>query len=215
MRMILIGAPGAGKGTQAAHLVERYGIPHISTGDMLRAAVAEGTELGRKADEVMKRGDLVPDDLVIHMLLERISRPDCENGFLLDGFPRTRPQAEALDRALVKAGQVLDAVVCVDVDDEVVVRRIAGRRSDPQTGAIYHLEFNPPPAAAADRLIQRKDDTEEAARSRLRKYHAETAPVVPYYGAKGLLLRIDGDAAPAVVTDRLMSALDARMRRAS
>lgn len=209
MRMILIGAPGAGKGTQAARLVERYRIPHISTGDMLRAAVAEGTELGKQADTVMKRGDLVSDVLVIGMLLERISREDCAEGFMLDGFPRTRAQAESLDQALSAAGKTLDAVLLIDVPDEVIVGRITGRRSDPETGAIYHLQFNPPPADIAPRLVQRKDDTEEAARARLVKYHSETAPVVPYYDQKGILLRVDGLGAPAEVTARVMAALDA------
>ena len=207
MRLILIGAPGAGKGTQAVRLVERFGVTHISTGDMLRAAVAEGTELGRQADVLMKRGDLVPDALVIGMLLERIGRPDCETGFLLDGFPRTRPQAQALDDALASHGTALDAVVLIDVPDEVIVSRITGRRSDPETGRIYHMEFDPPPAALIPRLVQRKDDTEEAAQARLRKYHAETAPVVPFYADKGLLVHVDGLGAPRVVTERLMAVL--------
>lgn len=208
MRLILVGAPGAGKGTQAARLVERFGMLHISTGDMLRAAVAAGTELGRKADVLMKQGNLVPDDLVIGMLLERIGCPDCASGFLLDGFPRTRPQAEALDAALIAVGAVLDAVVLLDVPDAVIVSRITGRRSDPETGRIYHMEFDPPPADIVPRLVQRKDDTEEAAQARLRKYHKETAPVVPFYEAQGLLRHVDGLGSPAEVTDRLMAALD-------
>ncbi|GMV43050.1 MAG: adenylate kinase [Myxococcales bacterium] len=207
MRLILVGAPGAGKGTQAARLVERYGVSHISTGDMLRAAVAEGSELGLQADVIMKRGDLVPDELVIGMLLERIGRPDCTRGFLLDGFPRTRPQAEALDRALAEVGTGLDAVVLIDVPDAAIVSRITGRRSDPETGRIYHLEFDPPPADVLPRLVQRKDDTESAALARLRKYHAETEPIIPFYEAKGLLRRVDGLGSPAEVTARLMAAL--------
>lgn len=207
MRLILVGAPGAGKGTQAARLVERYGVSHISTGDMLRAAVAEGSELGLQADVIMKRGDLVPDELVIGMLLERIGRADCARGFLLDGFPRTRPQAEALDVALAAVGTGLDAVVLIDVPDAVIVSRITGRRSDPETGRIYHMEFDPPPADVLPRLIQRKDDTEEAAQARLRKYHAETEPIIPFYEAKGLLRRVDGLGSPAEVTARLMAVL--------
>lgn len=207
MRMILIGPPGAGKGTQAQHLVSTFGIPHISSGDMLREAVRNGTELGKKADAAMKRGDLVPDDVVIGMVIERISRPDCARGFLLDGFPRTRPQAEALDVALARAGVALDAVVLIEVDDALICQRITGRRSDPETGAIYHIEFNPPPAEIAHRLVQRADDTEAACRTRLEKYHRETAPIVPFYEAKGLLRRVDGVGAPDEVTARLLAVL--------
>jgi adenylate kinase len=208
MRMILVGPPGAGKGTQAARLVDRLGIPHISTGDMLRAAVAEGTELGKAADGFMKRGELVPDEVVIGMTVERIGKPDAAGGFMLDGFPRTRPQAEALDAALAAAGVNLDVVVLIEVPDELIVERITGRRSDPETGAIYHLTFNPPPAEAADRLVQRADDTEEACTARLAKYHAETAPIVPFYEAKGLLRRVDGVGAPDEVTARIDRALE-------
>ena len=203
MRMILVGPPGAGKGTQAAKLVGLYAIPHISTGDMLRAAVQEGTELGREADDYMKRGALVPDELVIAMVIERIGKPDSAKGFMLDGFPRTRPQAEALDAALTRAGVSLDAVVLIKVPDALIVKRITGRRSDPVTGAIYHLEFNPPPPEIAERLVQRKDDTVEACTARLDKYHSETEPVIPFYGAKGLLKEVDGVGAPAEVTARI------------
>src|SRR5438105_4088078 len=140
MRMILVGPPGAGKGTQAARLVERFHIPHISSGDMLREAVKEGTELGKQADGFMKAGQLVPDDVVIGMILERIAKPDCKPGFMLDGFPRTRPQAEALDAAMKKAGVALDAVVLIEVPDELIIERTTGRRSDPKTGAIYHIK---------------------------------------------------------------------------
>lgn len=208
MRMILVGPPGAGKGTQAARLVDLLNITHISTGDMLRAAVKAGTELGKQADAFMKAGDLVPDEVVIGMVLERIAEPDCENGFMLDGFPRTRPQAEALDVALDKAGVELDAVVLIEVADDLIVERIVGRRMDPETGDIYHLTFNPPPEGVADRLIQRKDDTEEAARARLSKYHGETAPIVPFYEQKGLLRRIDGVGTPDEVTARIRKTLD-------
>src|SRR5689334_6902517 len=161
MRMILVGPPGAGKGTQAAKLVDTFRIPHISSGDMLRAAVKEGTALGKQADGFMKAGQLVPDEVVIGMILERIQRPDCRAGFMLDGFPRTRPQAEALDTALRGAGVELDAVVLIEVPDQLIRDRVTGRRSDPETGAIYHLQFNPPPAAIAGRVVHRKDDTLE------------------------------------------------------
>lgn len=207
MRMILVGPPGAGKGTQAAVLVNRFEIPHISTGDMLRAAVKAGTELGRKADECMKKGALVPDDLVIGLVIERIAADDCKQGFMLDGFPRTRPQAEALDSALAAASVSLDVVLLIEVPDELIVDRITGRRMDPETGEIYHVSFKPAPAEIQDRLTQRKDDTAEAVKARLSKYHSETAPIVPFYEEKGLLRRVDGVGAPAEVTERITGAL--------
>lgn len=205
--MILVGPPGAGKGTQAGALVNRFGISHISTGDMLRAAVSQGTALGKQADGYMKAGGLVPDDLVIAMVIERIQQPDCADGFMLDGFPRTRPQAEALDTELEKAGLTLDVVLQTEVPDELIVERITGRRLDPDTGEIYHVEFRPPPADVAPRVIQRKDDTERACRARLEKYHSETAPIVPFYEAKGLLKRVDGNAAPEEVSRRIAAIL--------
>ncbi len=207
MRMILVGPPGAGKGTQAVHLVERFKISHISTGDMLRAAVSEGTELGKQADGYMKAGGLVPDDLVIAMVIERIGKPDCTKGFMLDGFPRTRPQAEALDVELQKAGVALDVVLQIEVPDDLIVERITGRRLDPDTGDIYHMKFKPPPADIAGRVMQRKDDTEEACRARLEKYHSETAPIIPFYAAQGRLKRVDGNAAPDEVSRRIMQVL--------
>ena len=187
MRLILIGPPGAGKGTQAEYLVARFQIPHVSSGDMLRAAVAAGTELGRQADGYMKAGQLVPDELVIAMIIERTAQPDCAQGFILDGFPRTRPQAEALAVDLDKADMTLDAVVLIEVPDRLILERITGRRMDPETGDIYHVQFKPPPAAIAHRVVQRKDDTEEACTARLEKYHAETAPIIPFYREQGLL----------------------------
>lgn len=207
MRMILVGPPGAGKGTQAGALVNRFGISHISTGDMLRAAVSQGTALGKQADGYMKAGGLVPDDLVIAMVIERIQQPDCADGFMLDGFPRTRPQAEALDTELEKAGLALDVVLQIEVPDALIVERITGRRLDPDTGEIYHVEFRPPPADVAPRVIQRKDDTERACRARLEKYHSETAPIVPFYEAKGLLKRVDGNAEPEEVSRRIAEVL--------
>ncbi|HVV84754.1 MAG TPA: adenylate kinase [Kofleriaceae bacterium] len=205
--MILVGPPGAGKGTQAARLVEKLQIPHISTGDMFRAAVKAGTPLGVEADRYMKAGQLVPDAVTIAMVLERIAQPDCAHGFMLDGFPRTRPQAEALDEAMRQAGVDLDAVVLIEVPDELIVERVTGRRSDPETNAIYHLKFNPPPPEIAGRLVHRKDDTIEAVTARQQKYHGETVPIVPFYEGKGLLRRVDGVGDPDEVTGRLMSAL--------
>ncbi|MFT4622306.1 MAG: adenylate kinase [Myxococcota bacterium] len=207
MRMIFIGPPGAGKGTQAARLVQRYSIPHISTGDMFRAAVKAGTPMGREADRYMKSGQLVPDEVVIGLVRERLGMDDVSVGFMLDGFPRTVPQAEALDAALRADGIELDAVVVLDVDDGLIVNRITGRRTDPVTGDIYHLEFNPPPAEVADRVVQRKDDTEAACRKRLASYHAQTAPIIPFYAARGLVRRVDGVGSPDEVTARIGAAL--------
>ncbi|HET6613107.1 MAG TPA: adenylate kinase [Kofleriaceae bacterium] len=209
MRIILVGPPGAGKGTQASALTQKLSVPHISSGDLLRTAVANGTELGRKADGFMRSGALVPDDLVIAMVLERIALPDAQNGFLLDGFPRTRPQAEALDRALAGAQVDLDAVVLIEVPDQLIIERITGRRQDPETGAIYHLQFQPPPPEIADRLVQRADDTDAACVARLQKYHSETTPLIPFYEGKGLLRRVSGIASPAEVTEAIVAALDA------
>jgi adenylate kinase len=205
MRMILVGPPGAGKGTQAARLVDSFHIPHISSGDMLRAAVKDGTSLGVEADRYMKSGQLVPDDVVIGMILERIAKQDCAGGFMLDGFPRTRPQAEALDAALTKAGVALDAVVLIEVDDGLIIERTTGRRSDPKTGKIYHIKHDPPPPGVD--VIQRKDDTAEACTTRLAKYHSETAPIVPFYEHKKILKRVDGVGTPDEVTARLKRAL--------
>lgn len=207
MRMILVGPPGAGKGTQAARLVDTYRIPHISSGDMLRAAVKEGTQLGQEADRYMKAGKLVPDEVVIGMILERIAKPDCAAGFMLDGFPRTRPQAEALDRAMRDAGVDLDAVVLIEVPDQLLEERAVGRRSDPETGAIYHLIYNPPPAEIAGRLVHRKDDTVEAVSTRIQKYHSETAPIIPFYADKGILRRVDGVGDPDLITERIRAVL--------
>ena len=205
--MILVGPPGAGKGTQASRLVETYKIPHISSGDMLRAAVKEGTELGKAADGFMKTGRLVPDDVVIGMILERVAKPDCAQGFMLDGFPRTRPQAEALDEAMRKAGVELDAVVLIEVPDQLLEERACGRRTDPETGTIYHLKYNPPPADVADRLVHRKDDTVEAVQTRVQKYHSETEPIVPFYKDKGILKHVDGVGDPVEITKRITAVL--------
>ncbi len=205
MRMILVGPPGAGKGTQAARLVEQFRIPHISSGDMFRAEVKEGTELGKQLDHYMKLGGLVPDDVTIPIVLKRLTKPDCDGGFMLDGFPRTRPQAEALDAALKKVGVELDAVVLIEVADGLIVDRITGRRSD-ASGRIYHIKFDPPPPGVE--VTQRKDDTVEAVTERLGKYHSETAPIIPYYLEKGILERVDGVGDPDVVTTRIKAVLN-------
>jgi adenylate kinase len=208
MRMILVGPPGAGKGTQAARLVDTFKIPHISSGDMLRAAVKEGTKMGIEADHFMKAGKLVPDEVVIGMILERIAKPDCSHGFMLDGFPRTRPQAEALDAAMASAGVVLDAVVLIEVPDQLLEERAVGRRSDPVTNVIYHLKYNPPPADIVDRLVHRKDDTVEAVSTRVAKYHSDTAPIIPYYMDKKILKRVDGVGDPDLITQRITAVLN-------
>ena len=205
--MIFIGPPGAGKGTQAARLVDNYQIPHISTGDMFRAAVKAGTPMGQEADRYMKSGQLVPDEVTIGLVRERFAEPDTQVGFMLDGFPRTVPQAEALAEALKADDVQLDVVLLLEVPDELIVERIVGRRSDPETGAIYHLKFNPPPAEVVDRLVHRKDDTEEAVRSRLEAYHKMTAPIIPFYESAGLLRRVNGVGTPDEITSVITAAL--------
>ena len=182
MRLILLGGPGAGKGTQANYIKERYGIPQISTGDMLRAAVKAGTELGKKAKEVMDAGQLVPDDVIIGLVKERIKEPDCKKGFLFDGFPRTIPQADAMK----DAGVPIDAVVDIDVPDAEIIKRMSGRRVHLASGRTYHVVFNPPKVEGKDDvtgepLIQRDDDQEETVKKRLDVYHAQTEPLINYY----------------------------------
>ena len=182
MRLILLGAPGAGKGTQAAFICKKYGIPQISTGDMLRAAVKAGTPLGVAAKKVMDAGSLVSDDIIIGLVKERIAQPDCVNGFLFDGFPRTIPQADAMKAAGVK----LDYVLEIDVPDEAIIERMSGRRAHVASGRTYHVKFNPPKVAGRDdvtgeELVQREDDKEETVRKRLQVYQAQTRPLVAYY----------------------------------
>jgi adenylate kinase len=207
VRIIFIGPPGAGKGTQATRIVERFGVPHVSTGDMLRAAVKAGTPMGLLAQSFMNDGKLVTDEIVIGIVRERLAEADAARGVLLDGFPRTLPQAEALDRMLTEEGMAIDAVPVLEVADDLIVDRIVGRRTDPVTGRIYHLTFDPPPPEIADRLVHRADDTEEAVRTRLAAYHAQTAPIIPFYEAKGVVRRIDGVGSQAEVTARVMAAL--------
>ncbi len=183
MKLILLGAPGAGKGTQAAFICQKYGIPQISTGDMLRAAVKAGTPLGVQAKQVMDAGGLVSDELIINLVKERITQPDCNNGFLFDGFPRTIPQADAMRSAGVK----LDYVLEIDVPFEAIVERMSGRRSHPPSGRTYHVKFNPPKVDGIDDvtgepLVQRDDDKEETVKKRLDVYSAQTRPLVDYYG---------------------------------
>jgi adenylate kinase len=184
MRLILLGAPGAGKGTQASFICRKYGIPQISTGDMLRAAVKAGTDLGKKAKQVMDSGGLVSDELIINLVKERIAEPDCAQGFLFDGFPRTIPQADAMKAAGVK----LDYVLEIDVPFDAIIERMSGRRSHPASGRTYHVKYNPPQQEGLDDLtgeplVQRDDDKEETVRKRLEVYSAQTRPLVDYYSA--------------------------------
>jgi adenylate kinase len=214
MRVILLGAPGAGKGTQAKFITEKFGIPQISTGDMLRAAVKAGTELGIKAKSVMDSGGLVSDDLIIALVQERIAQADCANGFLFDGFPRTIPQADAL----VNAGVTLDHVVEIAVDDEAIVQRIAGRRVHEASGRVYHVVYNPPKVegkddATGDELVQRKDDTEETVRHRLSVYHSQTEPLIKFYQelsadkGKPKFTHIEGVGSVDDITAKVLAAL--------
>jgi adenylate kinase len=196
LNLVFLGPPGAGKGTQAKKVVEDYHVPQVSTGDMLRAAREGGTELGKKAAEYMDAGKLVPDELVIGIVRERLGEDDCAQGFILDGFPRTVAQAESLDTMLDEIGRRLDHVVDIIVDDEELVGRLTARRSCGDCGRIYHLEFDPPPqpgtCECGGDLIQRKDDNEETVRQRLEVYHSQTAPLQEYYEKKGLRRKVDG-----------------------
>jgi adenylate kinase len=205
MRLVLVGPPASGKGTQAAILTGRLGVPKISTGDMLRAARVAGTELGKKAEAFMNAGKLVPDEVVIGLVAERLQEADAQTGFILDGFPRTVPQAEALGALLEGRGTPLQAVVQIDVPRELLVERATLRRTDKRTGQIYHLKYNPPPPGAD--LEHRGDDQEETVKARLDQYDAMTAALLPYYQAKGLLRRIDGTGDPTGVTERMLGAL--------
>jgi adenylate kinase len=206
MRLILIGPPGAGKGTQAKLLCAKWGIPQIATGDMLRDAKKAGTPLGIAAAEYMTRGALVPDEVVIGLVGERLKLADAQGGFLLDGFPRTVPQAEALGKLLKDKGLALDAVVQLDVPRNLLVERAVLRRADKRTGQIYHLKYNPPPLGAE--LEHRADDQPETVAKRLDAYEAMTAALLPYYEAKGLLRRVDGTLSPGEVTKEILKCLE-------
>ena len=198
MNLILMGLPGAGKGTQAEKIVEKYAIPHISTGDMFRSAIKEGTALGNEAKTYMDKGELVPDEVTIGIVKERLSKPDCEKGFLLDGFPRTVAQAEALERLLNELNTKLDYVLHVKVPTEKLIERLTGRRRCPTCGATYHVEFNPPKQEGicdhdGTELIQREDDQPETVKNRLDVNIEQTQPLLDFYEDKGYLVAIDGD----------------------
>ena len=213
LNLVLLGPPGSGKGTQGERLQEDFQLPYYATGDILRAAVRDMTELGKAAKEYMDRGDFVPDEVIIGVIIERLGDPEAADGFILDGFPRTMPQAEALDAELKKLGRALRAVLLIDVPDEEVVRRLSGRRTCAKDGShIYHVEFDPPKDPDAcdidgSRLLVRDDDKPEVIQHRLEQYHEKTEPLIDYYDEKGLLRRIDGTPSPDEVGDRIRALL--------
>ena len=212
LNLILVGPPGAGKGTQAARLREDFSLPYVATGDMLRAHVKEETELGHQAKAFMDAGDLVPDDLIVAMARERLAQPDAQEGFLLDGFPRTSGQADALAEMLSGLGRQVSAALLIDVPDEELIRRLAGRRMCVKAGHNYHVEFDPPKHEGVcdqdgSRLIQRDDDTPEVIARRLAVYHEQTKPLVDYYDRQGLLRRIDGTRSPSEVHDHVRAVI--------
>jgi adenylate kinase len=211
LNLILLGPPGAGKGTQAERITEDFDLPFISTGDMLRQAVKSGTDLGKEAKSFMDKGELVPDEVIIGVILEKVEGAEAADGFVLDGFPRTIAQAEALDDAFAKLGRALTAAILLEVPDEEIVRRMSGRRVS-AAGRPYHVDFNPPKVPGkcdvdGSDLIQRDDDKPEVVRKRLEVYHAQTAPLVDYYDDKGLLRRFDGTRPPTEVHDHIRATI--------
>jgi adenylate kinase len=211
LNLILLGPPGAGKGTQAERITEDFDLPFISTGDMLRQAVKTGTDLGKEAKSYMDKGELVPDEVIIGVILEKVEGAEAADGFVLDGFPRTIAQAEALDDAFAKLGRALTAAIMLEVPDEEIVRRMSGRRVS-AAGRPYHVDFNPPKVPGkcdvdGSELIQRDDDKPEVVRKRLEVYHAQTAPLVDYYDDKGLLRRFDGTRPPTEVHDHIRATI--------
>ena len=197
MKIIMLGAPGAGKGTQAKKIAEKYGIPHISTGDIFRANIKEGTELGKKAKEYMDQGALVPDSLTLDLIMDRFKALDCANGYVLDGFPRTIPQAEALTKTLAEAGAAMDYAINVEVPDAAIVERMSGRRACLKCGATYHIVYNAPKTegvcdTCGEELVLRKDDAPETVLNRLSVYHEQTQPLIDYYQKQGILREVDG-----------------------
>ena len=197
MKIVMLGAPGAGKGTQAKMIASKYQIPHISTGDIFRANIKNGTELGKKAKSYMDQGLLVPDELTVDLVIDRLANDDCKNGYILDGFPRTIPQAEALDVALAKLGEKMDYAIDVDVPDENIVSRMSGRRACTGCGATYHIVYNPSKKGdccevCGEKLILRDDDKPETVQKRLNVYHEQTQPLIDYYTKQGILKAVDG-----------------------
>ena len=197
MKIVMLGAPGAGNGTQAKMIAEKYGIPHVSTGDIFRANIKNGTELGKEAKQYMDQGKLVPDELTVKILLDRVAQDDCKNGYVLDGFPRTIPQANVLDEALTKLGDKIDYAINVDVPDENIINRMGGRRACVACGATYHVVYNAPKTegicdVCGKELIIRDDDQPETVKNRLNVYHEQTQPLIDFYEAKGVLKSVDG-----------------------
>jgi adenylate kinase len=212
LNLVLLGPPGSGKGTQGERLQEDFRLPYYATGDILRAAVREGTELGKAAKGYMDRGDLVPDEVIVGLIAERVAGKEAEDGFILDGFPRTTPQAEALDAKLSELSRTLTAVLLIDVSEEEVIRRLGGRRTCVKEGHVFHVEFDPPKEegicdVCGARLEIRDDDKPDVIRHRLEQYREKTEPLVAYYEAKGLLKRVDGSQAPDDVSDRIRAIL--------
>jgi adenylate kinase len=214
MNLILLGPPGAGKGTQASRIIDKYKIPQISTGDILRAAVREGTELGKEAQKYMNEGKLVPDSVVIGIIRERLSQDDCKNGYLLDGFPRTLPQAEELNKILENLNSKLDAVISIEVPDEEIVTRITGRRMCKACGNVYHVKFSPPAKdgvcdKCGGELYQRDDDNEATVRERLSAYKAQTEPLKDFYAKEGILKEVNGTGDIEKIYSDIVSILEA------
>lgn len=207
MNIVLFGAPGAGKGTQAKFIVDQYGIPQISTGDILRAAVDNQTSLGLEAKKFMDAGQLVPDEIVNGLVAERLAEKDCEKGFIMDGFPRTVVQAEVLDQILEKLGKKIEIVIALHVPDADIIERITGRRVSKVTGNIYHIKYNPPVDEREEDLIQRVDDTKEVVEQRLQAYHGQTAPVFEYYKMQNKVKEIDGTKPMKEITEEIFTIL--------
>ena len=212
MKIIMLGAPGAGKGTQAKQIADKYSIPHISTGDIFRANIKNGTELGMEAKKYMDQGQLVPDELTVKILLDRVAQDDCKNGYVLDGFPRTIPQAEALDAALAKLNDKIDYAINVEVPDDNIINRMGGRRACVGCGATYHVVFNAPKLedtcdSCGEKLILRDDDKPETVKKRLDVYHEQTQPLIDYYSKKGVLAEVDGTQAMDDVFNAIVNVL--------
>jgi len=212
MKIIMLGAPGAGKGTQAKRIAEKYGIPHISTGDIFRANIKNGTELGKEAKKYMDEGQLVPDELTVRILLDRVADQDCKNGYVLDGFPRTIPQAEVLTKELEKLGEKVDFAIDVDVPDENIINRMSGRRACLKCGATYHLKYLKPAKdgicdKCGSELVLRDDDNPETVKKRLGVYHEQTQPLIDYYTKAGVLHTVDGTKEPDEVFEAIVELL--------